>query len=99
MTEKKLEDKTIEELGPEDFPKLKVVFSEGSFDEFDGTQEELDALVKEITDMIHSGELFEKSQSIDIDALLESDDPDDRALAEKLLRTFDDDQDIPRNLQ
>ena len=35
--------------------KLKVVFTEGSMDEFEGTQEELDALVAEIKEMIANG--------------------------------------------
>jgi hypothetical protein len=35
--------------------KLKVVFAEGSMDEFEGTQEELDALVTEIKEMIANG--------------------------------------------
>ena len=35
--------------------KLKVVFANGSMDEFEGTQEELDALVAEIKDMVANG--------------------------------------------
>ena len=35
--------------------KLKVVFAEGSMDDFDGTQEELDALVAEIKEMVKNG--------------------------------------------
>lgn len=35
--------------------KLKVVFAEGSMNEFEGTQEELDALVTEIKKMIANG--------------------------------------------
>jgi hypothetical protein len=35
--------------------KLKVVFAEGSMNEFEGTQEELDALVTEIKEMIANG--------------------------------------------
>ena len=35
--------------------KLKVVFAEGSMDDFDGTQEELDAFVAEIKEMIANG--------------------------------------------
>lgn len=98
MTEKNLEDKTIEELTPEDFPKIKVQFAPGAFDEFDGSQEELDELMKQIQEMIADGSLFEKSKSVDIDELLESDDPDDQRLAEKLLRSFDDEA-PSRNLQ
>ena len=49
--------------------KLKVVFAPGCFDQFDGTQEELDQLMKEIQDMVDSGEIFEKSQPVDLDSL------------------------------
>jgi hypothetical protein len=35
--------------------EVKVVFAKGSMDEFDGTQEELDALVAEIKEMVTNG--------------------------------------------
>jgi hypothetical protein len=35
--------------------ELKVVFAKGSMDDFDGTQEELDALVAEIKEMVVNG--------------------------------------------
>lgn len=97
MTEKKLEDKTIEELGPEDFPKIKIQFAPGAFDDFEGSQEELDGLMDQIQAMIRDGSLFEKSKSVDLEELLNSDDPEDQLLAEKLLQSFDDQ--APRNLQ
>lgn len=49
-----------------DKKELKVIFAPGSFDNFEGTQEELDALVKEITDGIQDGSLFDKSEPIDL---------------------------------
>jgi hypothetical protein len=73
MTKKKLEDKTIEELTPEDCSKLKIEFAPGAFDEFDGTQEELDELIANLTKMIHSGELFEQSRTVDLESLIEED--------------------------
>lgn len=97
MTEKKLEDKSFDELTPEDFPKIKIQFAPGAFDEFDGTQEELDELINSIESMIADGSLFEKSKSIDLDELLDSDDPDDQELAEKLLRTFTNDNEDPNS--
>ena len=45
--------------------KLKVTFAPGCFDNFDGTQEELDALIKEIEDVISTGELLERSEELD----------------------------------
>ena len=51
-----------------DKPKdIEVVFAEGCFDNFDGTQEELDEFVAEISRMVESGEIFENSKPVDID--------------------------------
>ena len=44
---------------------MKIVFAEGCFDDFDGTQEELDALVAQLTEWAESGELLEKSVPVD----------------------------------
>jgi hypothetical protein len=77
---------------------IKVEFAPGAFDSFEGTQEELDEIMAEIQKMITSGELFEKGNPVDIDELLESDDPEDQLLAEKLLQSLN--KDSPnRNLQ
>lgn len=46
---------------------IEVVFAEGCFDNFEGTQEELDQFVAEINRMADSGELFEKSKPLDLD--------------------------------
>lgn len=92
-----LEGKPFEELTVEDLQNVKITFAPGSFDEFDGTQEELDELIAEVTRLIRSGEILENSESIDLDELLESDDPDDHRLAQKLFA--DPEQTPPRNLQ
>jgi len=44
---------------------IKVVFSEGCFDDFEGTQEELDELVSKIQEMAASGELAENMIPVD----------------------------------
>ena len=44
---------------------MKIVFTEGCFDDFEGTQEELDELVAHIQQLAASGELFEKSMPVD----------------------------------
>ena len=46
---------------------IKVTFAPGCFDSFEGTQEELDELIAEITRMASSGELEEKARPIDFD--------------------------------
>ena len=47
--------------------KLQVIFEPGCFDQFDGTQEELDEFIAEIQRMAESGELEEQSVSLDSD--------------------------------
>ena len=44
---------------------MKVTFAEGCFDDFDGTQEELDDLVATLTEMAESGELMDKAIPVD----------------------------------
>ena len=44
--------------------KLKVTFAPGCFDKFEGTQEELDAFIKEIEEAVASGELLGESQEL-----------------------------------
>ena len=45
-------------------PKMKIVFAPGCFDDFDGTQEELDELVAHLQELAESGELLEKSVAV-----------------------------------
>jgi len=45
-------------------PDFKIVFAPGSFDDFDGTQEELDALVAAITEELSSGNVLAASTEI-----------------------------------
>lgn len=92
--------KNPKNMNSEERKEIKVEFAPGAFDSFEGTQEELDALMAEIKNMVLDGSLFEKARTIDLNELIESDDPDDQALATKLLRSID--QDIngdDRNLQ
>lgn len=70
---------------------LKIVFDPGCFDHFDGTQEELDQLVAELTAAAESGDLFEDSRKITED---DWDDLDDDIKAH-ILRSTDNDK---RNL-
>lgn len=52
-------------------PKLKVVFAPGCFDDFDGTQEELDALIADIEARVADGSFME--QSVPLDDMSEED--------------------------
>lgn len=49
--------------------ELKVTFAPGCFDNFEGTQEELDALMAEIMAMVKDGSILEKATTLDYDSL------------------------------
>lgn len=58
--------------------KTHIEFAPGAFDSFDGTQEELDALVAELQRMADSGELQENSVALDEDDILDTVSEEDR---------------------
>lgn len=68
----------------------KIVFAPGCFDSFEGTQEELDSMIAEITRMAESGELLENSQEVDFDEL----DAEDIEMIEQMVAAQE-----PRSLQ
>lgn len=75
----------------------KVVFAPGAFDDFEGTQEELDEFVAEIKKMFEGKtreELEADSNPLDIDQLLE----EEPEVAEKLLRKLSEMDDDDRKL-
>lgn len=54
----------------------KIIFAPGCFNDFDGTQEELDALIKEVTDIFANStpeELMAQSREVNLDELMEED--------------------------
>lgn len=53
----------------DDNKPMKIVFTEGCFDDFDGTQEELDELVAQLTAMAESGELLEQATAVDLEEI------------------------------
>jgi hypothetical protein len=74
--------------------KRTIEFAPGCFDSFEGTQEELDEMIAEITKAFENGEL-DNSSPVDIDALME----EDPEMAEQLLRQLDAiEDDTPRKL-
>jgi hypothetical protein len=50
---------------------MEIKIAPGAFDDFDGTQEELDQLMKDLNQMIQDGSLFENSEPVDLDLLQE----------------------------
>ncbi len=64
--------------------KMKIEFAPGAFDQFDGTQEELDALVAELERMAESGEL--EANSVALEDWDDLDDEDRDIIADALER-------------
>jgi hypothetical protein len=73
--------------------KPKIIFAPGCFDTFEGTQDELNELIAEITKQLESGEI--EPVSLDIDELME----EDPVYAEQLLRSLQEDTTATRVLQ
>jgi hypothetical protein len=77
---------------------LKVEFAPGCFDQFEGTQEELDQMILDIQLAIESGELFDGSEELTDE---EFDELPEEA-KEQIIRSLNDafgDKTPPRNLQ
>jgi hypothetical protein len=62
--------------------KPEIIFAPGCFDNFEGTQEELDELLAEIHRMFESGEFLEKSQPMTEESFDELDEETQMKLAE-----------------
>jgi hypothetical protein len=76
----------------DDKKEFKIEFAPGCFDDFEGTQEELDGLMAEIMAGLADGSFLEESRSIDdVDELPEE-------VLEKLSRFFDDREDRNKKL-
>ena len=64
----------------EEFKELKIEFAPGCFDNFEGSQEELDELINQIKEMFASGEAQTMARPLDFDDL----DDEDLELLEKI---------------
>jgi len=64
--------------------KVRIEFAPGAFDQFEGTQEDLDEMIAEIQRIFESGEFKEMSQPLNIDELMET-DPE---MAEKIIQSL-----------
>lgn len=91
MTKRKIEG--MVEIEEDQDGKMKIEFAPGCFDEFNGTQEELDAMVAQIQHMFESGDIGAMN-TIDIEDLIET-DPE---VADKIFQALQDDS-TPRKLQ
>ena len=70
--------------------KMKIEFAPGCFDNFEGTQEELDELVAHIQSMVDSGEMVENNRQMTEEEFEELPDEAKEALA----RFFLDEQNL-----
>lgn len=77
--------------------KPEIVFAPGAFDNFEGSQEELDELVAEIQRLVETGEIFEHSRELTDEDL--EDLPED--IQQQIVAAFDAEeyQEISRKLQ
>ncbi len=57
----------------DDKPNYTIEIAPGAFDNFEGTQEELDEMLADITRMAEDGTLMEQSEPLDLEALFEED--------------------------
>lgn len=55
----------------DDNEKFEIIFAPGAFDDFDGTQEELDEVVAEIKRLIETGGFFEQARPLTLEDLAE----------------------------
>jgi GTPase SAR1 family protein len=68
---------------------LRVIFDPGCFDNFDGTQEELDEFVKQIQEFAESGLLFENSVELTDEDIEELDEETRQQIIQALERSDD----------
>lgn len=68
-----IEKNDLNEMSDEELKNLKIEFAPGCFDNFEGTQEELDQLIEEITKLFKSGEARARAIPLDFDDLDEED--------------------------
>ena len=66
------ENKKLEELTLDEMKDLKIEFAPGCFDNFEGTQEELDELMSSIIEMFRTGEA-KNARRLDLDDLDDED--------------------------
>jgi len=78
-----------------DKKKIEIIFAPGCFDQFEGTQEELDEMIQQIREMAQSGALFENSTPVYLDDIQDLIDETDPLEIEEIVSQMT----APRNLQ
>lgn len=87
------EDKKFEDFSADELKDLKIEFAPGCFDHFEGTQEELDELIAEITTAIANGDLLDQSEELTDEAFAELPEEIQLQLLQTLDNEFDDNED------
>lgn len=82
-------------MSEENKKPIELIFAPGCFDSFDGTQEELDELIRQIKKMAETGELFEKSTPVYLDDIEDLIDETNPLEIEEIVNKMNE----PRNLQ
>lgn len=62
LTQEEWENRWDAIFGRDEPPKVKVVFAEGCFDNFDGTQEELQEFIAEIHKLAQDGTIMDNAE-------------------------------------
>ena len=79
--------------------KTKIEFAPGCFDNFDGTQEELDGLVAELDRLAETGEIHEQSRELTEDEFEKLSKDEQRVILEALSNLFNDSSTDTRKIQ
>ena len=79
--------------------KTKIEFAPGCFDNFDGTQEELDGLVAELDRLAKTGEIHEQSRELTEDEFEKLSKDEQRVIIEALSNLFNDSSTDTRKIQ
>ena len=70
--------------------KLKIVFAPGFLESFEGTQEELDEIIKDITQMMESANVADSNELLEMVDMLDG-DPFNPVMSEEFLAEIDED--------
>lgn len=71
--------------------KLKIVFAPGFLESFEGTQEELDEIIKDITQLMESAEVVDSNQLLEMVDMLAG-EPFNPVMSEEFLAEVDADE-------
>jgi|LakMenE18May11ns_1017448.scaffolds.fasta_scaffold8949120_2 hypothetical protein len=89
------QNKTLDQLTADELKEVQIEFAPGCFDDFEGTQEELDALIAEIKRSFADGSIHERSRELTEEEFEEM----SQDTQQKLVQYFEDPDASTRKLQ